>query len=153
MSTQSTTEAPKLYTIGFSKKNARTLFAILQKANVSALWDIRLNNTSQLSGYTKKDDLAFFCEAIAGIQYVHQEKMAPTAALFDGIKKKKLGWDAFRQQFTNLLVKRNVTAGTTLAEIDGTCLLCSEVDYQQCHRSLVALYLKEAYPQLELVHL
>lgn len=44
----------KLYTIGFTKKNAETFFGKLMKAGVEKLIDIRLNNVSQLAGFTKK---------------------------------------------------------------------------------------------------
>ncbi|WP_305816373.1 DUF488 family protein [Photobacterium leiognathi] len=50
----------KIFTIGFTKKNAETFFSFLQKENVKTLIDVRLNNASQLAGFAKKDDLRFF---------------------------------------------------------------------------------------------
>lgn len=49
-----------LYTIGFTKKNAEQFFGLIQKSGVKKVLDTRLNNVSQLAGFTKKDDLAFF---------------------------------------------------------------------------------------------
>ena len=46
-----------LYTVGFSGKDAKTFFELLKLNNVQTLLDIRLNNVSQLSGYTKKNDI------------------------------------------------------------------------------------------------
>jgi len=43
-----------LYTIGFTKKNARQFFETLKTAGVKRLVDIRLNNQSQLAGFTKR---------------------------------------------------------------------------------------------------
>ena len=49
-------------------------------AGVKRVLDVRLNNTSQLAGYSKRDDLAYFLRAIGGIGYVHLPDLAPTAA-------------------------------------------------------------------------
>ena len=49
-----------IYTIGFSGKNAKAFFELLRNNNIKALIDVRLNNVSQLAGYTKKNDLDFF---------------------------------------------------------------------------------------------
>jgi uncharacterized protein (DUF488 family) len=44
----------KLFTIGTSGKNLRKFIEILQYAGIDKLVDVRLNNTSQLAGYSKK---------------------------------------------------------------------------------------------------
>jgi len=43
----------KLYTLGFTKKSAKQFFEVLGKSNTQKLVDIRLNNISQLAGFTK----------------------------------------------------------------------------------------------------
>jgi len=60
----------KVFTIGFTQKSAETFFGTLRAAGVKRLIDVRLNNTSQLAGFTKKDDLAYFLRALCGIDYV-----------------------------------------------------------------------------------
>ena len=42
------------------------------------VYDVRLHNTSQLAGFAKADDLAYFLEKIGGIKYQHQPLLAPT---------------------------------------------------------------------------
>ena len=44
----------KLFTVGFTKKNAETFFGTLKRFGIVKLIDIRLNNVSQLAGFTKK---------------------------------------------------------------------------------------------------
>jgi hypothetical protein len=39
--------------------------------------DIRLNNRSQLAGFSKATDLEYFLRAIAGIEYRHLPGLAP----------------------------------------------------------------------------
>ena len=49
-----------IYTIGFTKKNAKEFFELLSKSKVDIVIDIRLNNTSQLAGFSKYPDIEYF---------------------------------------------------------------------------------------------
>jgi len=71
----------KIFTIGFTKKSAETFLTRLKNADVKRLVDVRLNNVSQLAGFTKRDDLKYFAKAICGIEYLHISKLAPTEAV------------------------------------------------------------------------
>ena len=57
----------KLSTIGFTKKPARRFFDLLRASGARRVVDVRLNNGSQLAGFAKKDDLAWFLDEICGI--------------------------------------------------------------------------------------
>ena len=50
----------EIYTIGFGRKTARDFFDALKDAGIRRLVDVRLNNSSQLAGFTKADHLPFF---------------------------------------------------------------------------------------------
>ena len=67
-----------LFTIGFTKKTAKQFFELLKKNQVKSLIDTRLNNKSQLAGFTKKEDLEYFLKEIAGIKYVYKPEFAPS---------------------------------------------------------------------------
>ena len=54
------------------RKAPRQFFGALSKAGIRRLIDIRLNNSSQLAGFTKQDDLAFFLREICRAEYTHQ---------------------------------------------------------------------------------
>ena len=73
----------KIFTIGFTKKSAEQFFARLKQAGLNRVIDTRLNNVSQLAGFTKKEDLRFFLKEVAGIDYVHMPLLAPTKDLLD----------------------------------------------------------------------
>ena len=47
----------EIFTIGFTKKNAEQFFGTLSRTGIMRLIDVRLNNGSQLAGFTKRDDL------------------------------------------------------------------------------------------------
>ena len=60
-----------VYTIGFTKKNAAQFFEMLKSSGAKRIVDVRLNNISQLAGFSKRDDLAYFARTICTIEYVH----------------------------------------------------------------------------------
>lgn len=60
----------KVYTIGFTRKAARRFFEMLCLSGAKRVVDVRLNNVSQLAGFAKKDDLAYFLKTICDMEYV-----------------------------------------------------------------------------------
>lgn len=64
--------------IGFTKKTAADFFNALRRAGVKRVLDIRLNNSSQLAGFTKREDLPFLLKEICGAEYLHEPLLAPT---------------------------------------------------------------------------
>ena len=48
-----------IFTIGFTKKSAQRFFSILTAAGVKRIVDVRLSNVTQLSGFSKRDDLSY----------------------------------------------------------------------------------------------
>jgi uncharacterized protein (DUF488 family) len=143
----------KIFTIGFTKKSARDFFAKLRRPGIKRLVDVRLNNVSQLAGFTKKDDLRFFTEAICGIEYVHLPELAPTQQMLDAYRKAKGGWANYEQEFLNLMSQREIEDKVKKDVIDGGCLLCSEEKPEHCHRRLVAEYLKGKWANVEIEHI
>jgi uncharacterized protein (DUF488 family) len=155
MYTQDKTPAQKItvFTIGFTKKNARTFFELLKRAGVKRLIDIRLNNESQLAGFTKKDDLEYFLKEIARIEYTHRPEFAPTKDILDDYKKKRITWTDYEQRFQTLLKERRAEELISTAELDNACLLCSEPTSDKCHRKLVADYLRSKLGNIEIRNL
>ncbi len=153
-SPEASAQAPiHLFTIGFTGKSAEQFFMHLQKAGVRLLIDTRLNNVSQLAGFTKRRDLEYFLRVIGGIAYVHDTELAPTGDILDAYKKKRMNWDEYEQRFSELLERRAVKDHRKPGDFDRACLLCSEPTPEHCHRRLVGEYLKRAWPQLEVHHL
>jgi uncharacterized protein (DUF488 family) len=143
----------KIFTIGFTKKSAETFFTELKAAGVKRLVDVRLNNVSQLAGFTKKDDLRYFTREICGIEYVHVPILAPTADILDAFKKHKGDWLEYQERFLDLMRSRRIEDAVQPQTVDGGCLLCSEEKPHHCHRRLVAEYLREKWGNVEIEHL
>jgi uncharacterized protein (DUF488 family) len=143
----------KIFTIGFTKKPAAAFFGSLKEAGVSRLIDVRLNNVSQLAGFTRKNDLSFFTRAICGIDYLHLPELAPTKGMLDAFRKQKGDWGIYERRFLDLIGERRIENTLAPEVAEGACLLCSEEKPHHCHRRLVAEYLREKWRDVEIEHL
>lgn len=143
----------KVCTIGFTQKSAETFFGLLRKSGAKRVVDVRLNNVSQLAGFAKKQDLAYFAKQICGMDYVHVPELAPTQDILDEYKKNKGDWAVYEGKFLDLMRNRKVENTVPREMIDGGCLLCSENAPHHCHRRLVAEYFKKKWGDVEIAHL
>ncbi len=143
----------KLFTIGFTKKTAEEFFSKLKQARIRCLIDIRLNNSSQLAGFTKKPDLEYFLMEIGKMRYVHLPQLCPTNEIMDAHKKRQLTWQEFEERFFALLKQRHVEKTISRESLDYGCLLCSEDKPDHCHRRLVGEYLSSTLGGIEISHL
>jgi uncharacterized protein (DUF488 family) len=132
-------------TIGFTKTTAESFFERLLKAGVKKVVDVRLHNTSQLAGFAKADDLAYFLKSVGGIKYAHEPQLAPTDAMLKAFKKEKGDWRTYEQRFLALMSERKIEDHFKTEMFDGACLLCSEATPHHCHRRLVCEYLNEKW--------
>lgn len=173
----------EIYTIGFTKKKAEEFFELLRKEGIEQLIDVRINNMSQLAGFTKRDDFIYFLGQILGTEYLHEPLLAPTEELLkdyrskiqecqtknstknkdkDGRKKalearklcKNNVWKDYEKSFLMLMSERKIE--NTIPKdmfAKRTLLLCSEPGPENCHRRLVLEYLDEAWGNIQAVHL
>jgi uncharacterized protein (DUF488 family) len=143
----------KLYTIGFTKKSAETFFETLRQSGAKRLLDVRLNNVSQLAGFAKKQDLAYFLAAISSMEYKHFPILAPTQDMLNAYKKLRGSWSAYESKFLDLMRERRIEHEIPQELIADACLLCSEDKPIHCHRRLVAEYLNNSWGGIEIMHL
>lgn len=143
----------KLYTIGFTKRNAEGFFETLRSSDAKSIVDVRLNNVSQLAGFTKKQDLAYFLKWICGMDYLHLPVLAPTQEILDAYRKDKGDWAVYEQRFLALMAERKIEDAVSPEQVADGCLLCSEETPHQCHRRLVAEYLAQHWGNVEIEHL
>ncbi len=116
---------------------------------------MRLNNVSQLAGFTKASDLEYFLGEIGGIRYVHEPLLAPTQEMLSAYKMKKVvPWEDYERDFLALMGQRRIEAALDQNLFrDPTVLLCSEPTAEKCHRRLVLQYLAGYWPDLRTIHL
>lgn len=144
----------EVFTIGFTQCNAEDFFGRLKSAGIKRLLDVRLNNISQLAGFAKRDDLAYFLSELCGAEYCHEKQLAPTQELLDSYKKRDIGWEDYECCFLALMAERKIEEKFS----DGifnvpTALLCSEATAEHCHRRLVLEYLQRHWGKFVITHL
>ena len=144
----------EIYSIGFTQKSAAQFFGALKSAGIRRLVDIRLNNRSQLAGFTKNTDLPFFLRELCGAEYVHEPLLAPTQEMLDEYKKKKGHWADYEELFLALMAKRDISSALDPKDFqEPTVLLCSEPTAEKCHRRLVLEYLQCRWDGVIIRHL
>lgn len=143
----------KVFTIGFTKKTAQRFFEALRASGATRVVDVRLNNVSQLAGFSKREDLAYFLKQICGMDYVHLPALAPTQEMLDEYKKQRGDWQTYEKRFVDLMKHRCLEETVPREAIADGCLLCSEDKPHHCHRRLVAEYLKQHWGDVDIAHL
>jgi uncharacterized protein (DUF488 family) len=134
-----------LFTIGFTKKTAEKFFNLLKDTSAKRLIDVRLNNISQLAGFAKSKDLAFFLGELCEMDYLHMPELAPTKDILDDYKKNGGDWAIYEDKFLNLMDNRSIDKSLDQNLIHESCFLCSEDKPHFCHRRLLAEYLNEKW--------
>lgn len=138
-----------IFTIGFTKHTAEDFFNKLKQNKIDILLDIRLNNTSQLSGFAKYPDIKFFSENLMDCKYIHDINFSPSEDTLKDYKKKIIKWDDYVIQFENTMNGRNIEnyiiSNYLKYKKKNICLLCSEFSPKQCHRKLVSKYFEKAF--------
>jgi uncharacterized protein (DUF488 family) len=144
----------RIYTIGFTQKSAERFFGLLTSHGILRLIDIRLHPNSQLAGFAKQDDLAYFLRRLVGCEYHYFDFLAPSEEIFRDYRKDK-NWAKFEQRYRRLIDERAMVQrlDPSFFTEKPCCLLCSEHLPDKCHRRLLADRLAQTWPDVEIVHL
>jgi len=143
----------RIFTIGYAGRTAEEFFTILKQAGIQKVIDVRLYNTSQLAGFTKREDIKYFLRTIVGSDYIHLPMMAPTKELLNDYKKGLISWQQYETQFKEIITQRQIERHLIPQNMDMSCFLCSEAKADKCHRRLVAEYLAKHWQNVSIHHL
>ena len=143
----------EIATIGFTQSSAEHFFERLRAAGVRRLIDVRLHNVSQLAGFAKRDDLAYFLRTICDADYLHEPRLAPSEELLSSYRGKEIEWSEYERRFLDLISERRVHVELKKDLFARSVLLCSEASAEHCHRRLVAEYLQARWGNLQITHL
>jgi uncharacterized protein (DUF488 family) len=145
----------EIYSIGFTKTTAESFFGRLSASGVRRLLDVRRSPSSQLSGFAKDRDLAYFLRELAGAEYAHEPLLTPTDELLTAYKRRReMPWPEYEARFIAILREREVERHLDRdAFLTPTALLCSEATPEHCHRRLALEYLSEHWGGFQITHL
>src|SRR5208282_4667874 len=88
---------PRLVQPQWTVRNSCVNRARIKNSGVKKLIDVRLNNVSQLAGFTKKNDLKYFVNEICNIEYIHLFVLAPTQEILTAYKTDKGDWGLYER--------------------------------------------------------
>ena len=139
----------EIFTIGFTQKSAEYFFSLILKSKIQLLVDVRLNNKSQLAGFTRGPDLQFFLDRICNCKYKHLIEYAPDKPLLQAYKNKcnPISWNEYKDKYERIILKRNAIEKfqEILESADRICLLCREHSPNNCHRAILSSMIAERY--------
>lgn len=156
----------KLYTIGVYGSTEETFFQALIDAEIDLFCDIRQRRGLRGKTYAYANSV-YLQERlqVLGIAYLHEKALAPTASVREQQKladtesgtakrQREVLGDAFTQTYhEEILQPYNMTDFIKkVDEYHNICFFCVERLPEACHRSLVALRLKELL-NIQLIHL
>jgi uncharacterized protein (DUF488 family) len=144
-----------IYTIGFTKKNASDFFGLVKANKIAVMIDVRLNNSSQLAGFSKCPDIEYFLREICGCGYAHELIFAPSAELMEDFKSKKIKLAQYEKIYSELMDERKALDHfeKNYSQLDNVCLLCSEDTPANCHRRVLAELLLKIIAGASVKHL
>jgi uncharacterized protein (DUF488 family) len=143
-----------IFTIGTTRKSLRRFIELLRAARVDAVIDTRRSNTSQLAGFSKKEDLEYLLAEGFRIGYEHRPELAPSEPLLAAFRKDR-NWDRYSMGFLDEMEAgsmREILRGL-IDRYERPCLLCACDSEKTCHRRLLAEALADERPGLEVQHL
>lgn len=141
-----------LCTIGYEGYSAEEWLESLVANRVEIVVDVREMPLSRKPGFSKTrlDEML----RSKGIDYLHLRALGNPKAYRDRLRH---GWDfvEFADEYRRLLDAQPeaIDALLALAIHRRTCLVCFEEDPAACHRSIVAEYVTEEQPELQVSHL
>lgn len=141
--------------MGFTQKCAEKFFELIKKNNIELLIDVRLNNQSQLAGFSKGRDLQYFLKEICNCKYDHNEMFAPTKDILDNYKKGKMSWNEYVEKYNLLLENRDAVKlfAKRYETYNRVLLLCSEPTPENCHRRLLAEKIFKSLDGINIKHI
>lgn len=144
----------EIATIGFTHTTAERFFGRIRDSGHKTVADVRLSNTSQLAGFAKRDDLAYFLRAVCGAEYLEIPELAPEDHTLKAYRNRTISWEVYSCEYRALLGRREVHRSLSPALFgSGVVFLCSEEGPERCHRRLAAEYLQSYWADVTIRHL
>ena len=154
-----------VFTIGHSRHDIRVFIHLLQRFEIERLVDVRTAPYSRFFPHFNKLALEAKLKP-AGIDYRFAGKLLggrpadPTCYKSGRLPEVEEGHADYLNEVDYRAVmekpffQRGIEHLMTLAELSPTAMMCSEEDPSTCHRHhLIAKYLMERYPSVEILHI
>jgi uncharacterized protein YeaO (DUF488 family) len=96
----------KIKVLSSCQTNARDFFTAIRESECQAVIDVRLNNSSQLAGFTKGTDLEFLVPELTKAKYIHDLRFAPPAELLKNYLIGEMDYLCFKEAYLKAIEER-----------------------------------------------
>lgn len=96
----------RINAISAYETSAEQFFDRLEHWEADLVLDVRLKNTNQLAGFTKKNDLGFLVDRILHARYVHDKLFAPAPTMLERYLHGNIDWDAYADAYRDDMRER-----------------------------------------------
>lgn len=126
--------------------SAQDFFDQLEAWHVDMVVDIRLKNTSQLSGFTKLHDLEYFTHRILNADYAHDVEFSPAATTLDKYLKHEIDWKQYFADYREEMEERNAIPVflERYGLYDSVAIIGTATDKRRSHAEVLQEMVKEA---------
>lgn len=135
----------EIFSMSAYQTDAEDFFTALRKRKTDLVLDVRRKNTSQLCGFTKEKDLAYFTAVIVHADYCHDLLFAPSEDLLDDYLHAGIGWETYRDRYRKEMEEKD--ALTHFREAYGRyhsiCLVGTATNRRRSHSEVLEEMLKE----------
>jgi hypothetical protein len=136
---------PKIYTLSAYETSAQDFFESLKEHETDLVVDVRLKNSNQLCGFTKRKDLEYLIPIITGAKYVHDLRFAPDPVLLERYLHKWCSWDEYAELYQKQMQKNGNVAAfkSAYGAYHSICILGTATKKRRSHsEALVQLLTK-----------
>jgi hypothetical protein len=135
----------------WNNANPNGFFSTLHIEGVKKIWDVRRSPNGRRGSFFDTNIFKWCC-AHDRLKFEWRLDLAPEKELFKECEQMNFDLCTYaKAYFTPKIVA--VLNSITLEDIADTAILCAEQGLYNCHRLLIALYLKERFPQINVKHL
>jgi len=124
-----------IYTLSAYETSAEDFFETLRLHKTDLVLDVRLKNSNQLCGFTKRKDLSYLIPTIIGAAYVHDLRFAPQDTLLDKYLHGWSTWQEYRAGYQQQMRQEDIP--TLFKSLYGTykhvCILGTATKKRRSH--------------------
>ena len=130
----------KVFTLSAYETCARDFFETLREQKTDLVLDVRLKNTNQLCGFTKRKDLEYLVPALTKAKYVHDLRFAPDEALLSRYLSHWCTWEDYRDAYQKKLREEHLPAAfqETYGQYHSICILGTATKNRRSHSEALA---------------
>ena len=99
-----------IHTLSAYETTAEAFFDKLAEWDADLVLDVRLKNTNQLAGFTKRDDLDYFVHKIQHADYAHDVLFSPATTVLERYLRGSMDWEEFFVTYHKEMVERDAVA-------------------------------------------